>query len=495
MNMKFEPRGSLDRRGVSASSKGLVPFVFGAVLTLSGCAAVGPDYEPPETEVPDQWQQVLADEMSSGQTALVNWWEELDDAKLSELIARARDGNLQLQEAVARIREARGLRAVASAERIPDVSLDGGVSRNRTSEAIVPPTIDFSTYNTFYEIGPSVSWELDFWGRIRRSIESSDATLQGSLEMYRDALVLLYAELAITYTDTRALQARIHYTAGNIETQRAALALVMERNRAGLASDLEVRQAELNLSRTESFLPVLKAALTASLNRLGVLLGESPGALHAELRQSQAIPAIPEQVLIGVPGDLIRRRPDIRAAERMLAAQTARIGVATGELYPRFAILGDFSTLATDSSDLFDSGSRSFSIGPFFSWNLFDGGRVRSQIEIEDARTEQALHRYEQTVLSALEEVENAMSDFVNERDRKEALSRSAIAAEKSVDLVLILYRTGLTDFQNVLDMQRSLFEQQDQLADSDGRIVKDLIRIYAALGGGWDPDDLPPID
>ncbi len=242
-------------------------------------------------------------------------------------------------------------------------------------------------------------------------------------------------------------------------------------------------------------LPVLKAALTASVNRLGVLLGESPGALHAELQQPQPIPAVPEQVLIGVPGDLIRRRPDIRAAERTLAAQTARIGVATGELYPRFAILGDFGTLTTDSSNLFDSGSGRFSVGPFFSWNLFDGGRVRGQIEIEDARTEQALHRYEQTVLSALEEVESAMSDFVNERERKEALSRSAMAAEKSVELVLILYRTGLTDFQNVLDMQRSLFEQQDQLADSDGRIVKDLIRIYAALGGGWDPDDLPSTD
>ena len=494
MKIKIEPADSRDSRRVSLSRNSLVSLIVGAVLALSGCA-VGPDYEPPETEMPDQWQQALADEMSSGQTALVRWWEELDDAKLSELIARARDGNLQLQEAVARIREARGLRAVAGAERIPDVNLDGSVTRNRTSEAIIPPTIDLNTYNIFYEIGPSVSWELDFWGRIRRSIESADASLQGSLEVYRDALVLLYAEIAITYTDTRALQARILYTTGNIQTQHAALALVTDRNRAGLASDLEVRQAELNLSRTEAFLPVLKAALIASLNRLGVLLGESPGTLHVELQQIQPIPAVPEQVLIGVPGDLIRRRPDIRAAERTLAAQTARIGVATGELYPRFAILGDFSTLATDSGDLFESGSRQFSIGPFFSWNLFDGGRMRGQIEVEDARTEQALHRYEQTVLSALEEVENAMSDFVNERERKAALSRSAIAAEKSVELVLILYRTGLTDFQNVLDMQRSLFEQQDRLADSDGKIVKDLIRIYAALGGGWDPDDLPSID
>ena len=494
MNMKFEPGGSKDSRGVSASGKGLVPLVFGAVLALSGCAAVGPDYEPPETEVPDQWQQALADDMAAGQPKLLRWWEELDDQKLVDLIARAREGNPGLKEAVARLREARGLRAISAGERVPDVNLDGRITRNRTSEAFIPPTIDFERYNTFYEIGPSVSWELDFWGRVRRSIESADATLQGSLEAYRDSLVLLYAEIALTYIDTRALQARIRYTQGNIGTQRASLKLVVDRNNAGLSSDLEVRQAEFNLYRTEAFLPALQAGLTASMNRLGVLLGESPGALHAELQQAEPIPTVPGEVMMGVPGDLIRRRPDIRTAERALAAQTARIGMATAELYPRFDIVGDFSILSTDTSDLTELGNRRFSIGPFFSWNLFDGGRVRGHIEVEDARTEQALHRYEQTVLGALEEVENAMSDFVRERERKESLSRSAVAAEKSVELVLILYRTGLTDFQNVLDMQRSLFEQQDQLAESDGKVVKNLIRIYAALGGGWDPDDLPPI-
>ena len=495
MNKKIATAGCTQSRRESVRGRGLVVLMFGAVLSLSGCAAVGPDYEPPETEVPDAWQQDLAADMAAGQPQLTRWWEELDDQQLVDLIARAREGNPGLKEAVARLREARGLRAISAGERVPDVNLDGRITRNRTSESFIPPTIDFERYNTFYEIGPSVSWELDFWGRVRRSVESADATLQGSLEAYRDALVLVYAEIALTYIDTRALQARIRYTEGNIGTQRASLDLVVERNNAGLSSDLEVRQAEFNLYRTEAFLPALKAGLTASMNRLGVLLGESPGALHAELQEAEPIPTVPGQVLLGVPGDLIRRRPDIRTAERALAAQTARIGLATAELYPRFDIIGDFTILSTDASDLTEWGNRRFSIGPFFSWNLFDGGRVRGQIEVEDARTEQALHRYEQAVLSALEEVENAMSDFVRERERKEALSRSAIAAEKSVELVLILYRTGLTDFQNVLDMQRSLFEQQDRLADSDGKIVKDLIRIYAALGGGWDPDDLPTIN
>ena len=270
---------------------------------------------------------------------------------------------------------------------------------------------------------------------------------------------------------------------------------MLERNRAGLSSDLEVRQAELNLYRTMSLLPALEAGLTVSINRLGVLLGEFPDALHAELANPAPIPAVPQQILVGIPGELVRRRPDIRAAERFLAAQTARIGVATAELYPRFAISGSFSILATELSDFNDWDNRRYSFGPFFSWNLFDGGRVRGQIEVENARTEQALYRYEQTVLRALEEVESNLAAFIRERERRTALAKSATAAEKSVELVLILYRTGLTDFQNVLDMQRSLFEQQDLLADSDGQVVKDLVRIYAALGGGWDPNDLPPLN
>ena len=301
--------------------------------------------------------------------------------------------------------------------------------------------------------------------------------------------------MALTYADVRALQARIDYTQGNIGTQEGSLQLVLDRNKAGIASDLEVRQAELNLYRTKAVLPLLQARLTASINQLGVLLGEGPQALHADLSNAKPIPAVPQQILVGVPGELIRRRPDIRAAERSLASETAQIGVATAELYPRFSIAGDFTMLATDFDDITDWDSRRFNVGGFFSWNIFDGGRVRGQIDVQDARTEQALYRYEQTVLRALEEVETNLARFVRERERQVALAQSATAAEKSVELVLILYRTGLTDFQNVLDMQRSLFEQQDRLATSDGEVIKNLIRIYTSLGGGWDPDELPALN
>jgi NodT family efflux transporter outer membrane factor (OMF) lipoprotein len=356
-----------------------------------------------------------------------------------------------------------------------------------------PPTGDKT--DNLYDYGATATWEADVWGRVRRLVESADASLEASVESYRDVLVILYSQVALAYTDVRTSQKRIGYTQGNIQTQRDALELVENRNKAGLASKLEVRQAELNLYRTEAFLPVLEARLTAAMNQLGVLLGESPNALHAELSATKPVPAASGSIVVGIPGDLIRRRPDIRAAERTLASQTARIGVVTADLYPRFDIGGNFSIISTSTDDLGEWDNRNWTFGGIFTWNLFDGGRIRGQIDVEDARTEQALRRYEQTVLDALEEVETSMSDYAREQQRRASLTKSSFAAQESVRLVLILYRTGLTDFQNVLDMQRSQFEEQDQLADSAGTVTSNLIRIYTALGGGWDPADLPDLE
>lgn len=462
-----------------------------AALT-AGCVTVGPDYAAPTPVVPDQWQQTVLDEMSSDEPDIIRWWELLEDPQLTTYIERARQGNPGLMEAVARIREARAARAIAAGERVPDINGSGGAIRERTSETFFPPVVDGNRTSNLYDYGASASWEADVWGRVRRLVESADANLEASVESYRDVLVLLNAQVALAYTDVRTSQDRINFTRGNIKSQRDALKLVEDRNKAGLASDLEVRQAELNLYRTEAFLPVLQANLTAAMNQLGVLLGEPPGALHAELAASKSIPKAEGELLLGIPGDLIRRRPDIRAAERTLAAQTARVGVATADLYPQFNILGRFSIVTTNFDDLGDWDNRGWSVGGIFSWNLFDGGRVRGQIDVEDARTEQALRRYEQTVLDALEEVETSMSDYAREQERRASLAKSVFAGQESVRLVLILYRTGLTDFQNVLDMQRSLFEQQDEFADSEGQVTGNLIRIYTALGGGWDPDELP---
>jgi NodT family efflux transporter outer membrane factor (OMF) lipoprotein len=310
------------------------------------------------------------------------------------------------------------------------------------------------------------------------------------MEDYRDILVVLHAEVATNYVEVRALQDRIKYVRGNIETQRKSLQLTKDRFDAGLAPDLDVQQAELNLAKTESTLPTLQMLLVQTINRLGVLLGEHPGVLHDELEKLASIPKPTEQITVGLPVELLRQRPDIRQAERELAAQTALIGVAKADLYPSFSLFGTFEIGANDFSDVISySKSRMHSFGPSFRWNIFDGGRVRNRIRVENARTEQALERYEQTVLNALEDVENAVVSYTQEGIRREALERSVMAARKSTELVGTLYMNGLTDFQNVQEMERFQFEQEDQFAESEGKVIQNLISIYRSLGGGWNPD------
>ena len=464
----------------------MVPLLLGL---LHGCASVGPDYQAPEATTPDQWHQGLEQGLAGGEPDYRTWWTSLNDPVLDGLIARATEGNLDLRIAYARIMEVRGRLGIATGQRWPDVNAGGTVRRERISDGILDPvTTPQNRNDTFRSIGFDGSWEIDFWGRVRRSIESAGADYQASIEDYRGVLITLYAEVARNYVSVRTLQERIRLARENVQTQRGTLDLVIVRERVGLVPKLDIRQAELNLATSESIVPGLEAERIAAINRLSVLLGEPPGTLHAELSEVSPIPGPPEQAPVGLPAELVRHRPDLRSAERELAAQTARIGVATAELYPRFSLTGAFS-FATFTGDQFESGRKAWSIGPFFSWNLFDGGRVRSLIDMQDARADQALEKYERTLLAALEDVENAMTGFAQERVRREALDRSVVAAQESVRLVKILYFQGLTDFQNVLDMERTLFRQQDLAADSEGRVTLNLVRIYRALGGGWDAD------
>jgi NodT family efflux transporter outer membrane factor (OMF) lipoprotein len=430
----------------------------------------------------------------TGEADLRTWWTVFNDPQLDTLIERAAAQNLDLRVAVARINEARAVSGFARGEWFPDVDGTGNIERNRVSEEVINPVPrPPSRTDTFYRTGLDSFWEFDVWGRISRSVESADASLQASIEDYRDVLVSLYAEVATTYVAVRSLQARVQAALGNVETQRGSLKLTRDRYDAGLGSELEVSQARLNLASTESFVPILRSRLAAAIHSLGVLLGEPPTALYEELTDAGPIPAPPEEVLIGLPAELMRQRPDIRRSERELAAQTARIGVATAELYPQFSLVGTFAFESFRSSDFLESGNRAYGFGPAFRWNIFDGGRVRNSIRVEDARTERALASYEQAVLRALEEIENALVSFVQESDRRDALIRSSGAAKNSVKLVNVLYRTGLTDFQNVLDMERSLFEEEDALAESQGSVAQNLIRIYKALGGGWAPPTTTP--
>jgi len=462
---------------------------------LQGCVTVGPDYTPPDTEMPDLWYQEAVSGLMQGEATLETWWTSLNDPTLNDLIQRAAAGSIDLRVALARIQEAYALRGIAAGQFYPDINANAAVQRNRISEGISPSVVGRDRTADHFSVGAGASWEIDLWGKIRRSVESADAGIEASIEDYRDILVVLYAEVAANYVQARTLQARIQYAETNVRLQRETLQLTRDRFDAGIAPELDVRQAELNLASTESAIPVLRSALVQTINRLSVLLGEQPGALQTELQEPGEIPNPPAQILVGIPANLLRQRPDIRGAERRLAAQTARIGVAEADLYPRFDLLGTIGLEAYSAGDLFDWGSRTWSAGLSGFWSIFNGGRVRGAIRVEEARAEQAFQIYEQTVLLALEDVEDAMTSYVREQEREEALTRSVTAAEQSVELVDTLYRTGLTDFQNVLDLQRSLAVQQDSLAESRGNVATDVIRVYRALGGGWSIEEAQPVE
>lgn len=450
---------------------------------LWGCRTVGPDYTPPVLAVPDAWHQTALVETGTGEGNLRDWWTVFGDPVLEQIIRRAARNSPDLRIAAARIDEARARYGAVFGQRYPQSAGSGRMERGRGGD------FGFGTTGETYAMGMEAGWEIDLWGRIARSIESAGAGIEASAEVYRDTLVFLYAEIALNYVEARKLQARIRYAEANAATQHETLGVTRSRLKSEIAPALDVHQAELNLAATESAIPLLKSGLNQVINRLAVLSGEFPGALHGTFAAGGAIPAPPERTLVGLPADLLRRRPDIRMAERRLASQTARIGAATGELYPAFSLFGTFGLHSLSPWDLLESGSRYWSFGPSFRWNLFNGGRIRSRIRAEEALTRHALAAYERTVLLAVEEVENAMNGYVMEKERCASLGRSVAAAEKSVVLVDQLYRIGLTDFQNLLDMQRSLFQQQDALAKSEGNVTAYLIRLYKALGGGWHGD------
>ncbi len=464
--------------------------IFRATLVFLMCqgCTVGPDYIRPDPAAPDAWRRKAVRGLRTAGADLQTWWRRLDDPLLNDLIERTRQANFDVKQALARVMQSRSLRAIAAGERVPDIDAVGSYTRARISEGILPPaTGGLKRTENFYTAGGIASWEIDLWGRIRRNVESADYSLEAAFEDLRDVLVVLYADVAINYVQVRTLQARIQFAEENVKRQEATLVLTADRFKAGLVPQLDVRQAELNLARTESSIPRLKQTLKQTAHRLEVLSGQNPGTLYEELSEIRPIPKPPDDIGVGVPADLIRQRPDIRSAERRLAAQTAQIGVATALLYPQFTLFGDFlfESARGSLSGIFRAGNISWSYGPSFSWNIFDGDRIRSNIRFEEAVADEAYFDYRQTVLEALEDVENSMVAYVRECDRRDKLHDSVVAAKESVDLVTTLYRTGLVDFQNVLDMERSLFEQQDEFVSSRGTVTTNLINIYRALGGG----------
>jgi len=461
-----------------------------SILMLTGCWAVGPDYEQPDHEMPSAWHARSDPAVLPGEEIIKQWWIVFDDQILTGLIDEASRGNLPLREAVSRVAEARARLGVVSGEQYPGVDAQGVALRQRTSENGLIP---ISATETVFSPGIAASWEIDLFGRIRRSVEAATADYQASNEDRIDVLITLYAEVAMTYLDVRTYQSRLAATQANIDSQKQILALTRSRFRNGLAPDLDVARAETVLAGSQAEVPPLRIKLARSINTLAVLVGQAPGTLHAQLSTPKPIPLPPSKAAVGVPADLLRQRPDIRRAERQLAAQTARIGVATTDLYPSFSLIGSFGYESIDTGDLFDARSRVFTFGPALRWNLFDGGRVRNQIKVREAIAEQALFAYEQTVLNALNEVENALVAHLEQRIRFEALRRSVDASQRSLTLSTDLYSQGLVDFQVVLDVQRTLFDFENRLAAARGNSAANFVRLYKALGGGWDPDEPEP--
>ena len=472
-------------------------LLIGAVLALLlfGCKAVGPDYAPPAPTVPDAWHETVANEITAEEPQLLTWWSQLNDPVLDDLIRRARENNLTVKQTASVIRETRARRGITSRRLQPTIDTNLSYTRARPSEqvpplSILPEDLGVEAEGSNVFAGSfDVAWEADVFGGIRRSIEAADAAIDASIELQRDVLVTLLAEVALNYLEVRTLQQRIAFAESNIDLQKQTLGLARSRFESGIAGKLDPAQAESNLANTEAVLPTLRQALHATLNRLAVLLAQHPGTL-TELMEVKPIPQPPDSIAVGIPADVIRQRPDIRLAERQLAGQTARVGVATANLYPKFGLFGSFGIQTSKLTNL--GGSVTGFVTPVMSWNLFNRGRIKDQITVEEERAEQAFLGYENTLLSALAEVETSMIALREEEIRVEALKRAVDASLQAVELVGILYDAGLADFQNVLDTQRSLFFQQDQVVASEGQVTMNLISLYKALGGGWQV--VPPL-
>jgi NodT family efflux transporter outer membrane factor (OMF) lipoprotein len=459
-------------------------------LALAGCA-VGPNYRPPAVTTPDAWSQRDQLGVTSATADLRTWWRGFGDPVLDALIDRALAKNLDLRVAVANVREARALRGVAAADRVPTLDASGSYSRVRETENVRPLPPAFDPEYHLFQVGLDASWELDIWGRVRRSVEAADATLEAAEANRRDVFVIVLAEVARNLTEVRTAQQRLLIAESNIQAQQEVVDLTRVRLDAGLGTEVEVAQARTLLATTQAQVPLLRAARDQAIHRLAVLAGDAPASLLEELRRVDRIPAAPPSVPVGLPSDLLRRRPDIRRAERELAAATARIGVATADLFPRFSLTGSLGVAATDVANVFTGASRFSSIGPQMVWPIFAGGRIRSSIRVQEARQEAALARYEQTVLGALEDTENALVAYGEEHICQQRLAEAVDASQVALTLSRELYLRGLADFLSVLDNQRSLYAAQDQRVQSERTLIVSLVALYKALGGGWEATEV----
>lgn len=482
-----------------------------AILPLaSGCAGrslkeiasqgwrVGPNYQTPAAAVSDDWIDSENVRIDRGQEPAGRWWESFGDPALSQLIDLAYRQNLTLREAGWRIEEARARRGVVAGNLYPQLQeLQGDYLRSKrsTETALFPPIDPSSPFANLartefsnWRIGGALAWELDFWGRYRRAIESADARLDSSFESFNEAVVLLVAEVASTYVELRTVEQRLDVARNNLQLQEESARVAQARLDARAAnSELDTPQAKANLYNTLGVIEAIQIQRRQVENRLCVLLGMPPQELNELLGPSRGIPLAPEALATGVPADLLRRRPDVRRAERLLAAQSAQIGVAESELYPRISLVGSLGWEAERFGDLFNGSAFSGAIGPGFRWAVLNYGRLLGNIAAEDARFQQLVATYQQTILRANEEAENAIVAYLHYLDQIKAREESVRQAEEAQRVAQVKYLEGEIDFNRLFTVQQLLLSQQELLAVARGNSARAVVDLYRALGGGWE--------
>ncbi|MDJ0941958.1 MAG: efflux transporter outer membrane subunit [Kiloniellales bacterium] len=497
----------------------VLAIIFVSLFSLCACVKVGPDFEPPEAPLQDDWLEDAEAGVKAEPADFSTWWQVFEDPVLTELVETATRQNLTLQSAGLRVIEARAQLGITVGQQYPQVQ-DAVADYSYNKEANNAPNTrgNDRTYQNL-TMGIDSTWEIDFWGKFARAIESSSASLGASVADYDDFLVILTAEVARNYVVVREAEERIRLARSNVVIQRRSLEIASSRFRAGAVSELDVQQARALLAETQSSIPFFQIQRRQARNAIAVLLGIPPSELleifgedpeeeldAPEETELTLIPTAPGEVAVGIPAELLRRRPDVRRAELDTAAQSAQIGVARAQLFPAFS-LGGFVGLQTAGStdrrsnnasltDLFKTDSFTGFIGPTVSWPFLNYGRLTNNVRVQDARLQVLIADYQNTVLEAYREVEDGLVGFLRSREQADFLTTSVTASKRSVELALLQYRNGVVDYTRVLDTQQDLVERQDELAVSQSAIAQNLILSYRGLGGGWQtrgPNDFVP--
>jgi len=479
-----------------AYRRGLAALAFSALLATGGCTPwrdyfanglkVGPEYRRPAAPVAQDWISRTDIVTKKSPETICSWWRVLSDPTLDALVQNAYRQNLTLREAGFRVLQARAARAIAAGFLFPqDQNIAGDYQRIAVSPLAANNKLLPDVFYDQWDLGFNLAWELDFWGRFRRALEAADADLDASVENYDQVLVTLIGDVASTYVEIRTLQQQIYLAQTNVGLQRETYNIANARFKGGQVSSLDVDQAVSNLSQTEALLPQLGIRLREASNRLCILMGMPPEELLRKLGKGP-IPTAPLDLAIGVPADLLTQRPDVRQAERLVAAQCAIVGVATSELYPHIGIGGTLGYSAQNFRDLFRGQALQGSVGPYFQWNVLEYGRLLNEIRLQDAKLAELIVAYQNTVLKANAEVEDGLARYLGAQQATKFLAVSVDASKKATDVALVQYKAGMIDFNRVSLIEQNLVTQQINLAESQGSIAQGLVQIYRALGGGW---------